>query len=231
MAYSCEVPAKVENLKNVKIIENFEFSSVQNLSLSVSPFAEKYMDNIQEVGDKYDNLLRTNLSIYILENSQIFKSNNQYFNISGIINDPKPKFENASFTLLAKTENEAETGEGEINCTVIDIIDNNYTLNCLGDKNVNYSLQNSMAFIDDEMLILNFDENENSTMYFEDENNKYLGIKFFNKNEGLNAGGIVAIILVIILVLAAFIAVFICLRKPRETKVLTSESTIVKIKS
>ena len=55
-AYSCEVETtSSQSIKNVKIVKQFEFSAVNyTVGASTSPLIEQYLDNIQEVGNKFD---------------------------------------------------------------------------------------------------------------------------------------------------------------------------------
>ena len=140
------------------------------------------MDNIQEASDDISNLLNANLTIYILEKSQIVESEKQNFNVSGIINDPKPNFKKVNFTLISKAGINEESYYGKLNCSIIDIIDNNYTLNCQGDKNVNYDLQKAMATIDYELLILNFEDYENSNVGLNNKSSKTSIYNIFRNN-------------------------------------------------
>ena len=127
------------------------------------------MDNIQGIGNKYNYLL--NSTIYTLESPKITQGENQIFNISGVIKDPKPKFGKGDLNLSVPVKYENKTEEKVLQCNIIDIIGNNYTLSCFGIKYTNFSLANAMSVIDDEVLIIRFDENANSTIIdYSDEN-------------------------------------------------------------
>ena len=225
IAYICEVQAEVKNLKNFKIIEQFEFSS-QKIGISISPIAKKYINNIQDVGDQFNYLLDSTL--YILAHSMIIKDEKQYFNISGIINNQKPKFEKIDLSLNAMSEVEKENKETELNCSIIEIINDNYTLRCKGDKNINYNLKNAMSIIENEILLISFDENANSNILFESSSNTVPNHRYFfsRSNGNLNIGAIVAIILCIILVLVTFVVVYICLNKRKPNNENITESSV-----
>lgn len=234
LGYSCEIPAKIENIKSFKISKEFHFSSLPpKTTIKITPLVEIYMNNILEKGDDTFNLLNRNLTLHILEKSKIIKSEKQNFNVSGIINVPKPKFKKINFTLISKAEINKEKNNAELNCSFIDIINNNWTLCCQGDINANYDLQNSMTIIDDEILILNFDENENSNILFSKEKSEISNNKFFRKSKDKNNVLIViVVVIVIIVVLAAIIAtIFIFLRKQKQKKGTFEESSILKVKS
>ena len=215
-AYSCEAQANSnQNIKNIKIHNQFEFSSRNNsfISASYSPFIEQYLDNIQGVGNKYDYLL--NSTLYTLESPQISQGENQIFIISGVINDPKPKFGKVDLNLSVPVKYENKTEEKVLQCNIIDITGNNYTLSCFGIKDTNFSLTNAMSVIGDEVLIIRFDENANSTIIDYSDENTTTYNRWFNrsKSSGLGTGSIVAIILACVAAVAALTLAIFCIRK------------------
>ena len=168
ISYSCEIETQIENIKSFKFIEDFNFEV--NAKVDYSPLAENYKDKIQEVEDNFNNLI--NSSIYILDHSKITAAEKQHLNISGYINDPKPKFGKINITLMVFTKNETE--KVELDCNITDIINNNYIISCGKEiENNNYNLQNAISFIEDEVLIVNFDKGANSNISFEEENEYY----------------------------------------------------------
>ena len=92
-----------------------------------------------------------------------------------------------------------------------------------------------MSVINDEMLIINFDENENSTiLYYSDENNNIYTRGFIHKGSSkIGAGGIVAIILACIAVMAALIITYFCCKKVNKIVKAdeTKESTVLQLKN
>ena len=229
ISYSCEIEVQIENIANVKIIDEFNFSSI-NATISFSPLAENYKDKIQAVEKVFDNLI--NSTIYILENSKIGQYKNQYFNISGVINEPKSKFQKIDINLMVFTNDENITKETQLNCTIIEIIEKNYTINCKrNSENNNYNLQNAISIYEDEILVINFNNRTNSSITFENEN-KYRRYYFNNKKENLSSGGIVAIILVMIAVIISLIFSFTFLRRNETNRVKRSnqsESSLMKL--
>ena len=129
-------------------------------------------------------------------------------------------------------ESKEAAKETELNCSIIDIIDNNYTLSCEGAKNVNYSLQNSMSFIKNEILLISFDKDEDGYLvYNTSENKKSFPRLFFSKKNGkINTGGIVAIILAFVAVVVFLLFTFKCLRKKKNEIQNKTESTIISLK-
>ena len=81
---------------------------------------------------------------------------------------------------------ENENKETEINCNVIDINNINYIIQCKVNDNKNYTLQNGISIIGDEILLINFDNYDDSR------------ISFYVKTESLDAGPVLAIIIIII---------------------------------
>ena len=230
--YSCEAQANSnQNIKNIKIHNQFEFSSRNNsfISASYSPFIEQYLDNIQGIGNKYNYLL--NSTLYTLESPKIIQGENQIFNISGVINDPKPKFGKGDLNLSVTVKYENKIEEKVLQCNIIDIIGNNYTLSCIGIKYTNFSLANAMSVIDDEILIIRFDENANNTILYNTDENKYIYNRRFihSKSGKLGAGGIVAIILACVAVVAALTLTYFCIKKEDKGMKENKTSTILNL--
>jgi hypothetical protein len=188
------------------------------------------LENIIEIGNKFDNLL--NSTLYILEYPEISQGENQIFNISGIINDPKPKFGKGDLNLSVPVKYENKTEEKVLQCNIIDIIGNNYTLNCIGIKNTNISLQNAMSVVEKETLIIRFGENENSEiLYYTNETKNRYSIRFFNNKGGsLGAGAIVAIILSCLVAVAAVIISYYFIKKGNKTHNYYQDSTLRNLK-
>ena len=153
---------------------------MQTPSVVISPIANIYINNIQNL----QNQLDINSNLYILRNSKINKGENKIFNISGLINEPLPKFQKVDLVLTVNIENENK--ETEINCNVIDINNINYIIQCKVNDNKNYTLQNGISIIGDEILLINFDNYDDSR------------ISFYVKTESLGAGPVLAIIIILI---------------------------------
>ena len=179
MSYLCQVQTETQNIDNIKIIPEFNFI-LHTPSVDISPFATIYMNNIQNVQNK----LNINSNIYILRNPKINKGKNRTFNISSIINEPLPKFQKVDLVLTINIENENKTTD--INCNVIDINNNNYIIQCKVNENKNYTLQNGISVIEDEILLINFDNYNDSR------------ISFVEEVENLDAGPVLAIIIILI---------------------------------
>ena len=67
-SYFCETDIKNSNIKQVKIINKFNFVYQNNIKIIGStPFARMFMNNILDIDNKYDNLEYS--FVYILDNS------------------------------------------------------------------------------------------------------------------------------------------------------------------
>ena len=211
-SYFCETGIRNSNIKQVKIIPNFNFVYQNNIKvIGSTPFARMFMNNLQDIEDKYDNL--ENFFVYILDHSLFNKYSTSKYNITGIIEqEPKSKLENKNINLMINLYSESEI-KTESDCTIIKINQSSYTLNCELKDNINGDLQSAISFInDEEILLVNFDSG-NSTIT---KNNPYE--KYFSKtsSNGLNSGEIVAIILPTVFVLAVIIGIIIYLKNKKN---------------
>ena len=161
ITYECDILTGTQNTNKIKIIPDFTFIS-QNAIVTLSPLSTLYMDNIQTIGEQLDILL--NSSLYILSHSKINNNKCKSFNISSVINGPKPKFNKSNIYLKANIEDKNITSETELSCNIVDIINDNYVLKCEVNEKKIYILQNAISIIDDEILLVNFDDYENSKL-------------------------------------------------------------------
>ena len=205
--YLCEIQSDNSNFKNVKMLPNLKFNSLDNISLHMTPLAKMYLNNIQDVKDKFNYL--SDAEIYILDHCTINRYQKELLNISGEIQDPQPTLKNMDIVLMIDHESE-NISQSEINCTFTDINLKNYSLNCKINEDMKGDFQTAISFIDDNILIIYFDSLNQSIIKEAPtkESFKY----FINKNGG-SAGMIVAIVLVIIVCIGAVIATFIFIRK------------------
>ena len=227
--YLCEVEADTSNINQIKIGNDFKFDSEDNVTVSgITPIANMYMDNIQDIGNKFANL--DNSTIYVLEHSVYKKYGNLLFNITGMINDPQPNITDDNFALIMNSASNDKT-QIEANCNIADIIGNNYTLNCKSNENIEGDLQSAISFIDDDILIINFNEITDSEIELETNSTSLSGSGRFSrkKSGGLNAGAIVGIILALVIAIISIIAVMIYCKKENHNKHEANESTIIKI--
>ena len=221
-SYLCEVIAQTEGIDQIKANTDFNFSS-QNVSvIGISPIANAYINNIQNVGNE-----DFNLTVYILDHSKINKSETDLvYNISGTIeSNPKPSFK--ELVLMVNSEEDDNTFKDveNVNCNIVSIENNNYTLNCQGKKNVHYNLQSAIYNNGSEMLIVNFDENENSKVMLNSTSSNRRTT--FRKSKKNKASIVAPIVIIPVAVIAITIITAIMLKKKPEklNSERTSEST------
>ena len=61
-----------------------------------------------------------------MDNSKIIGNNKLLFNISGRINEPKPKLDNKNIILMINSESD-ENPQIQVQCNISNITSNNYT--------------------------------------------------------------------------------------------------------
>ena len=203
--YNCIAKIPTANINQIKLRE---FNPENGIKLvGIAPLAEMLFDNFLEADKKYGNLFSNKKFIYILNNSTIEKIKSKKIEINGNIDGDKPKIfvKNKDLILIVNTESESETENKttELNCTVGDIKGDNYTLICNITENIKYDLQNSLSIIDSEILLINFDNNENNVVLNETEKLNFRNYR--KKSKGLSTGAIVSIILASIVVVASVI--------------------------
>jgi len=228
--YSCEHQTKTDNIKQIKVNTNFTFGSQNNISLiGISPFATIFMDNLQNVQNKFNNLSNPDSKIYVLNNSLVNKYGKNNFNISGTINDPKPNYNNKAINLLINVKKDEEETITELDCTISATNGNNYTINCPSTENIDYKFQSASSYIDSDILIVNFD-NLNRSSVPEEESSQYRKYNF-RSSKGLNGGAIAAIIIVPIVALIALVGSFFFIKKRKVNSPDSDNSAIHSIQN
>ena len=206
--YLCEVrDIDISNIENIQLSLDFEFDSQDNFTLvGITPLAKRYMNNLEKVGNQFDFLL--NSSVYILDHCIANKTQNK-LNIQGEIQDTQLNYNSNDIVLQVNQDSENVTNLN-INCDMNKIKINNYSLDCNVNKNFKGNLQSAISFIDQDILLLNFDS-YNATITEEEENIEenieQNGIYYRKKkNKNLGAGAIVAIIIASVIALGAVLA-------------------------
>ena len=175
--YFCEVQVQNENIKRIKFKPNFNFTGQSKVSLvGITPLARMNMNNLLKIDNKFNYLLLSNMSIYIFDNSSVYTYGNNSFDISGTINEDKPKIilMNKNLSLLINIENNETEDENELinemNCIVGDLINNNCTLVCKRTVKKIYNLQSALSINENSILIINFNNtlNENNSIIYPD---------------------------------------------------------------
>jgi len=223
LKYKCAIDAKNSNIKNIAINKDINFDG-NEVDLIISPLASEYINNLQSLPESYTNLLE-NANIFVLQKSKL-NQNEKVFNISGIMEED-PKFEvNKNITLI--TNSSSQQDKKEINCRIVDTTLAKYTLNCRLNDNIKYDLNNSLSVVDDDILLVSFEDN--SIITYDTNTSEYTNHRiFYKKSSGLSAGAIVAIILVPVIALALIISAFFFFKRKNNDKIMTdaSASTIV----
>ena len=204
------IPIEITYYTYLRRLENFIANCTLNETIKlvgITPLAEMLFFFFLDADKKYGNLFSNKKFIYILNNSTIEKIKSKKIEINGNIDGDKPKIfvKNKDLILIVNTESESETENKttELNCTVGDIKGDNYTLICNITENIKYDLQNSLSIIDSEILLINFDNNENNVVLNETEKLNFGNYR--KKSKGLSTGAIVSIILASIVVVASVI--------------------------
>ena len=233
--YNCKVEADTANIKQIKLQPTFTFSDGKVSLAGITPLAKMSMNNLQDT-NKYSSLLSSNPSIYILDNSIFYGYANYKFNISGTINGEKPSTisVNKDLTLMMNIQNSENEDEvtKEADCTVTDISNDKYTLDCTTTDKSTYDLQSAMSINDNKILLVNIDEanNEDGTVldpYTEDD----VQVKNYSKKSGgIGAGAIVGIVIACVAVLAAVLTTILCLKKS-PNNISNNNTDIVNIKN
>jgi len=227
--YLCEVDENINDIKQIKSGKDFKFDTDNNVTLiGVTPLAKMYLNNIQDIGDKFNNI--TNSNIYILDNSVFSKSDNLLFNITGVMNTAQFNIASDNIALMMNSESDNQI---EVNCGIQNLIGNKYTLNCQSSEEIKGDLQAAISFVDNNILIINFDENYESQLELEKSSNNIAnnmkGYYSRKHKGGINAGAIVGIVFAFIAVVACIVAIMICKNKTNHKDKEINESTIVKM--
>ena len=215
--YYCNVTEETTNIKEIKLIPEFDFTTQDNVTYTGStPLAKMFMNNMKVLQNNTYNDILENSLVYIMDNSSFYRNQQFLFNITGEIEDPQPKLENKNITLLINLENENdEKTEVEVQCNISNITRSNYILYCKSNEIFTGELQNAISFIDNnDLLLLNFGNINDSIIDIEANTNSR---RFFIKNGNkLGAGAIVGIIIPIIAVIALIIFLVFHLRNKNK---------------
>ena len=212
--YLCIAYAETKNIKNIEVIPEFIFESDTNVEIvGITPLSKMFMDNLQNIDNK--DLFKS--EIYKLDHSKYNKNEGNKFNISGIIQEPKPNFINNTNLSLMINHESSEKKTEEINCSIIDIIDNNYILNCKLNKVLNGDLQAAISYIGKDLLVINFETGFDSIIKYDSKklNNNNI---FFSKKYGKIKTVSIALIIILIIIAVASAIIIIIINKRRKNK-------------
>ena len=126
--------------------------------------------------------------------------------------------------------------ETELNCTIDNKIESNYTLKCKLVSNINYDLDNSILIDDDKLLLINFEKGaeaqilNNEPISSTEINNKTTRRYFHNSNKKLTSGIIALIVIIPIISIAIIISIALFLRKSNKAIKISNENSIEKFR-
>jgi surface protein len=213
--YLCKIQAEVLNIKSIESNLELTFESEDVVVIGISPLAKKFMDNLLLIDNKY--LFET--EIYILDHSKYKIYDKNFVNITGIVQGNKPKLKKHNNFELVINLNSAEKKESKLNCIIIEIFGNNYTLNCKINENLDGDLQASVSYIDKNLLIIIFETDFDSRIKSEVKDFRLNRINFSKKSEKINATTIlVSSLVIIIAAIGLTVTITIILNKKRKNK-------------
>jgi hypothetical protein len=214
LQYKCEAQADTANIKQIQIQPNFTFSD-QNVNLAgITPLANSYMSNIQKVSEL--NYLADS-DVYILEHSIYNEYGTNTFNISGMMSDPQPTFGKTDLILSINTNSSGSNKEKNVSCSITDIINKNYTLNCISDEEISSKkLQSAYSVINNSVLLVNFDPQNEETSDTSEET--IIRMNNRKSSGGLSGGTIAAIVIAPVVAVASVIGVISFMNKGSVAK-------------
>ena len=230
--YYCHVSEDTTNIKEIKLIPDFDFVTQDNITLTgTTPLAKMFMNNMTALTEDniYNNILENSL-VYIMDNSTFHRNEKLLFNIAGEIKDAQPKLDNKNLILMINLENN-EKSQIQVQCNISNISRNKYILYCKSNVTFKGELQNALSLIDNnDLLLLNFAHINESIINLETtQNNRRFFIKTGNK---LGAGAIVGIIIPIIVIIALIIFLILLHFRNKNKRVdYYSDSSIKAIKT
>ncbi len=225
--YNCELPGDLSKLINLRIADIKIDEGRYNINLALSPLAKRYLDHVQDTKDlKYD---LANSEIFILDHCFMYRKANEKLNISGIIEDSQPILNNNDIVVMLNTDSK-NNSVSEVNCTISNIKEGNYTLICEINESMTGDLQSyfqdAISIIDNNVIIINIDSYSETVPEFERGRIRYN----INKNHK-NAVTIIAIVLASVTCLGALIATLIICRKKTIKEPDQIESDIYALKT
>ena len=214
--YNCSLETNGEEIDNIEVDPNFEFKNQKIEVKGISPFASKYMNNLQNVGD----VDIFNKKMYILdEATSNIDNNNNEFSITGTINDENFNYKKLTLTI---NSNEEKNNFYNISCNVLNNAEKNYTLKCSSSNEMKADLNGAFSDLGNENLIVNYKDIPSDTINFSPK----LTLRATKKgNKKLGAGGIIAIVASSLAVVIITIITIFCLRKKIQNQAQPDNNT------
>ena len=144
------------------------------------------------------------------------------------MSDPQPNFGKTDLVLNINTNPSGTSQETKIVCTITDISNKNYTLNCQSNEDIDSNnLQSAYSVINNDVLLVNFDpQNEEKGGESTGENDTTDSkINSHKSSGGLSSGGIIAIVVASIAALCAIIFIIILVKKGSTPKAKIADIT------
>ena len=201
--YNCSLETNGEEIDNIQVDRNFEFKNQKIEVKAFSPFASKYMNNLQNVGDIdiFDK------KIYVLdEATSVVDNENNTFNITGIIVDKNSNYNDLVLLINSIEEN---NNPYNISCKVLNNSENNYTFSCYSNNEMRADLKGAFSELGSENLIVNYKDNPSDSVSFASR----IGNGSSPISSKFGTPVIIAIIASIVAILIIVITLIICLRK------------------
>ena len=216
--YLCLFQAETLKIKSIESNSEFTFESDDDVVIiGITPLARMYMDNLQFIDNK--DLFET--KIYILDYSTYKLYDETLINITGIIQESKPKFKSYNSFELIINLNSPEKKEAKLNCSIIEIMGNNYTLNCKINEDIDGDLQASISYIDKDLLIINFETGFDSKINLKEKHAKFNKIYYSQNKKRIKSATIIVISLAIIIVVVSLIIIIIIILKRKRKNIKT----------
>jgi len=210
--YSCQIQGVTSDIDNIKLVPSDIFKN-DKVNLSFSPLALQYIDNLENIpnDDIYNAIFNAN-KIYVLQNATYNKIYRLDFNITGQIeNVDSSSLDNKKLKLnITNLSNRTDSAD----CTINQISNKYYCLDCKLDNYESYDLDGAYSLIDNnKLLYVSFGNNPSKITF---DNTRYY---YYKSSSKLSAGIIAVIVIVPIVVLAALISVILYLRKGKAADV------------
>ena len=216
--YLCEVEVNTANISKIEIIPDFYFINQDNVEIvGMTPISRMFMNNLLSLDSYYDIL--SSCYVYIMDNSSYNIYDKGLFNITGIIDDPQPRFDNKNIVVMINLNSEDKLQTG-VNCLVNKVSESNYTsLDCNSKETIEGYLQSAISFIDyEDILLIYFQETNQSIIEMIEQKYSRASLRL-NKSNGLSGGAIAAIVIIPIAVIAAIISMAYYLNRKNKEQI------------
>ena len=183
----------IDNIEFINFLEKYEFIGQDVDIIALSPFAIKYIDNLQNV----ENLDLYNKKVSLLDQSIVSINNeNWIIDIRGVLNHKTFNYSRINLTIALLSNNSQEKKIDDISCTTEKLYEANVSLNCLAENEMSGELESAVSDLGKDILLVNLLNTSNNTIDFIAHginNNRF----YYKTSKGLSKGTIVAIVLVL----------------------------------